>query len=51
MKLLEKEMAIDYSDVDELNKIKCLACIPDDANKETLWNEYVKKETLSQQQF
>ena len=35
--LLQAEMQIDYSDVDELQKIACQACIPDLANKEKLW--------------
>ena len=50
-KVLGEEMAVDYSDVDENNKIKCLACIPDQQNKESLWNQYVKKENMTQEQF
>ena len=30
MGYLDKEMAVDFSDVDNMNKLKCLACIPDD---------------------
>ena len=30
MGYLNKEMAVDFSDVDNMNKLKCLACIPDD---------------------
>ena len=43
-------MSIDFSDVDNLNKLKCLACLPEEANKEALWNQYLKKE-ISQQEF
>ena len=50
-KVLQEEMVIDYSDVDENNKIKCHACIPDADNKAQLWNQYVKKEGLTQEQF
>lgn len=41
--LLKAEMAIDYSDVDELQKIRALACLPDAENKASLWNHYVDK--------
>ena len=44
-------MQIDYSDVDELQKIRCEACLPDDENKEQLWNRYLKQEGFSLQQF
>jgi len=50
-KVLGEEMAVDYSDVDENNKIKCLACIPHQQNKDSLWNQYVKKENMTQEQF
>lgn len=44
-------MATDYSDVDEHNKIKCLACLPDPENKATLWDQYIKKKDMTQEQF
>jgi len=47
MGYLNAEMAIDFSDVDNMNKLKCLACIPDDSNKQELWAKYVNKD-LSQ---
>ena len=31
-------MKIDYSDVDELRKLQCQACLPGDENKEALWH-------------
>jgi len=46
--ILKAEMAIDYSDVDELKKMSCEACLPDEANKILLWNKYVNKEGFSQ---
>ena len=48
---LTTEMAISYSDIDELQKIKCLACIPDDDNKASLWKNYIEKTHFSQEQF
>ena len=48
---LTTEMAIDYSDIDELQKIKCLACLPDDENKASLWKNYIEKTKFSQEQF
>lgn len=42
-------MKVDYSDVDELQKIGCLACIPDDSNKEALWKSYVEKQGFASQ--
>lgn len=48
---LNVEMKIDYSDVDELRKLQCQACLPDDENKETLWLQYVNRTDISQSQF
>jgi len=48
---LKAEMQIDYSDVDELRKLQCQACLPDDANKEALWDQYVNRTDMSQSQF
>lgn len=44
-------MAIDYSDVDELRKLSCEACLPDEENKLLLWNKYVNKEDLNNQKL
>lgn len=49
--LLAKEMKMDSSDVDELQKIRCQACLPTDENKAELWEAYIKKEKFSNQQF
>jgi len=45
--ILKAEMTIDYSDVDDLRKLSCEACLPDDANKLTLWTKYVNKEDIN----
>jgi len=50
-KVLEKEMKVDYSDVDVLEKVRCYACLPEEWNKETLWNLYINKQQFSQEQF
>ena len=44
-------MEVDYSDVDELQKLACQASLPDDDNKQALWTQYVKKDGFTQQQF
>ena len=44
-------MAIDYSDVDELRKLSCEACLPEEANKVALWNKYVNKEDINIQKL
>lgn len=44
-------MKIDYSDVDELRKLQCQACLPADENKEALWHQYVNRTDISQSQF
>jgi len=49
--ILKAEMTIDYSDVDDLRKLSCEACIPDDANKLTLWTKYVNKEDINIQKL
>lgn len=47
MEALEVEMGKDYSDVDELQKIKCLASLPSDSNKEGVWQSYVNNDLKS----
>ena len=49
--MLKAEMDIDYSDVDELQKLACQASLPSDENKQALWLRYVNKEGFSPQQF
>jgi len=41
-------MKIDYSDVDEHQKIRCQACLPSSENKAELWNSYVSKDSTQE---
>ena len=41
--MLAKEMKKDYTDEDELQKIRTEACLPDENLKEKLWEEYTLK--------
>jgi len=51
MALLEAEMKTDYSDVDEQQKQRCMACLPEEANKSKLWDLYITNKELSQDMF
>jgi hypothetical protein len=44
-------MKIDYSDVDENQRVRCEACLPDNTNKEDLWKHYTQKSKFSQGHF
>jgi hypothetical protein len=49
--LLAKEMKIDYSDVDENQKIACMACLPEADSKAELWQKYLTQDAMSQENF
>jgi len=51
LKLLDEEAKIEFSDVDVLNRIRCMACLPDDDYKSQLWQHYINKDKFAPEQF
>ena len=45
--LLAAEKAINFSDSDLLEELKCQASLPDDASKEGMWDRFLKGENLN----
>jgi hypothetical protein len=40
-----------YTCDDEIEKVKCLACLPDDLNKKILWEKLVHRTGLNLEEF
>mmetsp|Transcript_1239 Transcript_1239/g.1433 ORF Transcript_1239/g.1433 Transcript_1239/m.1433 type:complete len:305 (-) Transcript_1239:3-917(-) len=46
---LEAERKIDFTDQDDLDKERCLGCLPDDASKDALWAKFLDPSSFKSQ--
>ena len=49
--LLYNEKNTLYTCEDELERVKCLACLPDDINKNILWQKFLHKTGMNLEEF